>query len=125
MLRVLFPDVVPERLYLESLESAESRGATIYAEIIGSAINSGGQRNGGSMTAPNPLAVQRCITDALKDADISGNQIDAINGHLTATTKDTEEIKTGPKHWNGREVTFHYKFAKRNDRSLFKCKRKH
>tara|TARA_R110000850_G_scaffold268138_1_gene399449 strand:+ start:47311 stop:48600 length:1290 start_codon:yes stop_codon:yes gene_type:complete len=84
-------------LVLESLESAESRGATVYAEVIGSAINSGGQRNGGSMTAPNPLAVQRCITDTLKDADISGNEIDAINGHLTATTKDAEEVENWAK----------------------------
>ncbi len=84
-------------LVLESLESAEARGATIYAEIIGAAINSGGQRNGGSMTAPNPIAVQRCITDALKDAGISGKEIDAINGHLTATTKDAEEIQNWSK----------------------------
>jgi len=84
-------------LVLESLESAEARGATIYAEITGAAINSGGQRNGGSMTAPNPLAVQRCITDALKDAGISGKEIDAINGHLTATTKDAEEIENWSK----------------------------
>lgn len=84
-------------LVLESLESAEARGATIYAEIIGTAVNSGGQRNGGSMTAPNPLAVQRCITDALKDAGITGKEIDAINGHLTATTKDAEEIQNWSK----------------------------
>jgi len=84
-------------LVLESLGSAEARGATIYAEITGAAINSGGQRNGGSMTAPNPVAVQRCITDALKDAGISGKEIDAINGHLTATTKDAEEIENWSK----------------------------
>ncbi|MCR9181587.1 MAG: beta-ketoacyl-[acyl-carrier-protein] synthase family protein [Flavobacteriaceae bacterium] len=84
-------------LVLESLESAEARGATIYAEIIGAAINSGGQRNGGSMTAPNQIAVQRCITDALKDAGITGKEIDAINGHLTATTKDAEEIENWSK----------------------------
>jgi len=84
-------------LLLESLECAEERGATIYAEIIGSAINSGGQRNGGSMTAPNPIAVQRCITDALRDAGISGKEIDAINGHLTATSKDAEEIENWTK----------------------------
>ena len=84
-------------LVIESLESAEKRGATIYAEIIGSAINSGGQCNGGSMTAPNPIAVQRCITAALKDANISGKEIDAINGHLTATAKDAEEIANWTK----------------------------
>jgi len=38
-------------LMLESLESAEKRGATIYAEVLGGAINAGGQREGGTMTA--------------------------------------------------------------------------
>jgi 3-oxoacyl-(acyl-carrier-protein) synthase len=80
-------------LVLESLESALERNVSIYAEIIGVSINSGGQKNGGSMTAPNPLAVQQCIKEALTDAKISGKMIDTINGHLTATTKDPEEIQ--------------------------------
>lgn len=80
-------------MVLESLESASERGATIYGEIIGSSINSGGQRNGGSMTAPNSQAVQRCIKDALLDAQINATEIDLINGHLTATTKDPTEIQ--------------------------------
>ena len=80
-------------LVLESLESAIKRGAKIYAEIKGGAINSGGQREGGSMTTPNNNAVQRCIKDALKNASISAKEIDAINGHLTATTRDPVEIE--------------------------------
>jgi len=48
---------------------------------------------GGSMTAPNPTAVQRCIKDALKNAGIQGHEVDAINGHLTATFADPREIK--------------------------------
>lgn len=80
-------------LVLESLDSALERGATIYAEVLGGSVNSGGQRNGGTMTAPNSEAVQRCITDAIKDAGIKASEIDAINGHLTATVKDPVEIK--------------------------------
>ncbi len=80
-------------LLLEELESARARGAFIYAEILGGHINSGGQRNGGTMTAPNSLAVQRCINLAVKDADIKASEIDTINGHLTATIKDPVEIK--------------------------------
>jgi 3-oxoacyl-(acyl-carrier-protein) synthase len=80
-------------LMLESLDSAVERGATIYAEVLGGAINSGGQRNGGTMTAPNSEAVQRCITDAIKDSGIEANDIDIINGHLTATIKDPVEIE--------------------------------
>lgn len=80
-------------LVLEDLDEALKRGANIYAEVIGGAINSGGQRNAGTMTAPNSIAVQRCIADAIKDANIDANEIDAINGHLTATTKDALEIQ--------------------------------
>ena len=39
-------------LVLESLETALERGSRIYAEIAGVMVNSGGQRHGGSMTAP-------------------------------------------------------------------------
>ncbi|MFL2631819.1 MAG: beta-ketoacyl-[acyl-carrier-protein] synthase family protein [Candidatus Marisimplicoccus sp.] len=84
-------------LVLESLESALKRKATIYAEVLGGNINSGGQRNGGTMTAPNSEAVQRCIVDAIKDANIKGTEIDAINGHLTATIKDPIEIESWTK----------------------------
>ncbi|RZK12072.1 MAG: beta-ketoacyl-[acyl-carrier-protein] synthase family protein [Flavobacterium sp.] len=79
-------------LLLEDLETAVERGARIYAEVLGGNINSGGQRGGGTMTAPNPDAVQKCIKDAVKEAGISSEQIDAINGHLTATSKDSLEI---------------------------------
>ena len=39
------------------------------------------------MTAPNSEAVQSCIRGAIQDAGISAAEIDAINGHLTATDK--------------------------------------
>ncbi|WP_350285767.1 beta-ketoacyl-[acyl-carrier-protein] synthase family protein [uncultured Croceitalea sp.] len=80
-------------LVLESLESALARGATIYGEILGGNSNSGGQRSGGSMTAPNSMAVQRCIRAAMANANILPEAIDTINGHLTATTKDPAEIQ--------------------------------
>ncbi len=80
-------------LLLETLESALARGATIYAEILGGHVNNGGQRQGGSMTAPNSVAVQRCIKQAIANAGISPSEIEYINGHLTATIKDSTEIK--------------------------------
>ena len=79
-------------LLLESLDSAVERGAKIYGEVSGAAINAGGQRGSGSMTAPNNEAVQRCIKDAVNNAGIHSNEIDLINGHLTATSKDAAEI---------------------------------
>ena len=80
-------------LVLESLESALERNATIYGEVLGGAVNSGGQRNGGSMTAPNSMAVQRCIREALENSKVNPKDVDVINGHLTATGKDATEIE--------------------------------
>ncbi len=80
-------------LHLESLDTAIARGARIYAEVMGGAVNCGGHRNGGSMTAPNPVSVQRCISQAIADADIQPDEIDLINGHLTATGADPREVE--------------------------------
>lgn len=87
-------------LVLEDLESALARGATIYGEILGGSCNSGGQRGTGTMTAPNAIAVQKCIVDALEDAKVAANDIDLINGHLTATSKDSLEIENWTKALN-------------------------
>lgn len=80
-------------LLLESLESALERGVRIYAEVLGVAVNCGGQRGGGSMTAPNPEGVRRCVRSALADANIRPDEVDAINGHLTATGADPREVR--------------------------------
>ena len=79
-------------LLLESLDSALDRGVPIYAEVLGGHINSGGQRGNGSITAPNGQAVQRCIQQALKETGVSAAEVDVINAHLTATSKDPDEI---------------------------------
>jgi 3-oxoacyl-(acyl-carrier-protein) synthase len=79
-------------LLLESLESARRRGARIYAELLGGALNSGGHRQGGSMTAPNPQGVLRCIGLALENAGVRPEEVDLISGHLTATMGDPLEV---------------------------------
>ncbi|MBI2388043.1 MAG: beta-ketoacyl-[acyl-carrier-protein] synthase family protein [Deltaproteobacteria bacterium] len=79
-------------LVLENLESARARGARVYAEIIGGYVNCGGHRMGGSMTAPNPHGVQRCIRGAVAMAGVRPDRIGAINGHLTATFADPHEV---------------------------------
>jgi len=93
---------------LESLESAQNRGAKIYAEILGGAINNGGQRGGGSMTAPNSLAIQKCIKNAINDSNIDASEIDYINGHLTATIKDPDEIENWSIALNRKGEEFPY-----------------
>lgn len=80
-------------LILESLESARARGARIRGEFLGGALVCGGHRGGGSMTAPNPEGVRRCISDALVDAQREAVEVDAVNGHLTATAADPREMR--------------------------------
>lgn len=77
---------------LESLDSAIARGARIYAEITGGAVNCGGQRNRGSMTSGNPEGARRCIQQAIRSAGITPEEIDLISGHLTATKADATEV---------------------------------
>ncbi len=93
---------------LESLESAQNRNATIYAEVLGGAVNNGGQRGEGSMTAPNGVAIQKCIKNALESANISASEIDYINGHLTATIKDPDEIENWSLALDRKGVDFPY-----------------
>ena len=80
-------------LVLESLESALERNARIYGEVLGGAINSGGQQQGGTMTAPNKSGIVRCIKQALDATQIKPQEIDAISGHLTSTMFDPIEIE--------------------------------
>lgn len=80
-------------LVLEDLDFALARGAKIYAEVLGGATNSGGQRLGGTMTAASSAGVLRCIKESLERSNINPNQIDLISGHLTATNADKQEIQ--------------------------------
>jgi 3-oxoacyl-(acyl-carrier-protein) synthase len=80
-------------LVIEDLETAQKRGARIYAEILGSGLNSGGQRMGGSMTKPNVEGVRRCMRMALDSSGIAPKDIDLIAGHLTSTLGDVLEVE--------------------------------
>jgi 3-oxoacyl-(acyl-carrier-protein) synthase len=93
---------------LEDLETALARGVRIYAEVLGGNVNSGGQRGLGTMTAPNPVAVQKCIRNAIANAGIHAGDIDTINGHLTATSKDSLEIKNWSEALGRKGINFPY-----------------
>jgi 3-oxoacyl-(acyl-carrier-protein) synthase len=84
-------------LVLEDLDYALARGAKIYGELRGGSTNSGGQRNGGSMTAPGPEGVIRCIQEALNNSGVDASEIDLVSGHLTATMADKLEIQNWVK----------------------------
>lgn len=70
-------------LLLESLESAEKRGAVILAEITGFATNS----DPGSIANPDPACIADCMRQALDDAQVKPAQIDYVNAHATATVQ--------------------------------------
>ncbi|HVC09615.1 MAG TPA: beta-ketoacyl-[acyl-carrier-protein] synthase family protein [Elusimicrobiota bacterium] len=84
-------------LRLETLESAQKRGAEIICELISAFCNSGGQRDGGTMTFPNPDGVTRCIRRVIEDSGVSPDRISLINGHLTSTGADPREIASWMK----------------------------
>jgi 3-oxoacyl-(acyl-carrier-protein) synthase len=79
-------------LRLETLERAQKRGARILAELVAAFCNSGGQRDGGTMTFPNAEGVARCIKRVLSDSGVSPDKISLINGHLTSTGADPREV---------------------------------
>ena len=87
------PARAPGVLQLESLESALARGARIHAELLGGTVNCGGHRVGGSMTAPEPGRACSAASPARSPTRASGpSEVDAINGHLTATGADPKEV---------------------------------
>lgn len=83
-------------LLLETLESAEERGAHIYGEIIG--YGSTGDAYHISAPAENGEGSARAMQMALDDAEISPENVDYINAHGTSTELndryETQAIKT-------------------------------
>ena len=79
-------------IILEEYEHAKSRGAKIYAELIGGGLSSDAYH----ITSPHPdgLGVKAVIKNCLSNAGVSLEEVDAINTHGTSTPLgDVAELK--------------------------------
>ena len=73
---------------IERLQDAQARGAKIYGEIVGYAMNS----DASDFVLPNSTRQAECIELALGRAGISASDIDIVSSHATATEQgDIEE----------------------------------
>lgn len=76
-------------LVLETLESAQARGAKILAEIAGFGMSS----DASHITKPDQLGAERALRMALADGGIDPEEVDYINAHGTGTAvNDSMEI---------------------------------
>ena len=73
-------------IVLEELEHAKKRGAHIYAELIGFAMNSDAYH----ITAPDPSGIMpaECMLQCIKDAGIDPSEVNYVNAHGTSTHRN-------------------------------------
>lgn len=71
---------------VERLEDAQARGAKIYAEVVGHAVNS----DATDYVLPNSERQAQCMHAALKKAGMQPSDIDIVNTHATSTPSGDE-----------------------------------
>ncbi|WP_276369807.1 beta-ketoacyl-[acyl-carrier-protein] synthase family protein [Chryseolinea sp. H1M3-3] len=86
----LVPSGGAATVILESLESAQRRGAKILGEVIGYGFSS----NGEHISNPSVQGPARSLRMAMKSSGLSASEIDYVNAHATSTPAgDTSEAK--------------------------------
>ena len=86
----LIPSGGAATVIMESLESAQKRGATILGEVIGYGFSS----NGAHISNPTVEGPVRSLHRAIRDAGIMAADVDYINAHATSTPAgDASEAK--------------------------------
>ena len=71
-------------LVLETLESAQKRGAYIYAEILGYGLSC----DASDMAEPDPEGIVTAIQKSLQNSRVNIDQIDYISAHGTGTVEN-------------------------------------
>ena len=72
---------------LERLSDARARGAQIYGEIVGYAMNSDAH----DFVLPHPERQAECVRLALRRAGLQPENIDIVNTHATGTTTGDQQ----------------------------------
>jgi 3-oxoacyl-[acyl-carrier-protein] synthase II len=87
---------------LERLSDAKARGAKIYGEIAGYAMNS----DASDFVLPNPTRQAECVEKALASAGINADDIDIVSTHATGTASgDAQECDALRRVFAGSEST--------------------
>jgi 3-oxoacyl-[acyl-carrier-protein] synthase II len=88
---------------LERLDDARRRGAQIYGELVGYAMNT----DATDFVLPNPQRQAECLELALRRAGLAAEAIDIVSTHATGTTSgDAQECTALRQVFAGSEKTF-------------------
>jgi len=88
---------------LERLSDARRRGARVYGELAGYAINS----DASDFVLPNPERQAECVQLALRRAGLAAEQIDIVSTHATGTSSgDVQECTALRRVFAGCERTY-------------------
>jgi len=88
---------------LERLDDAKRRGAKIYGELAGYAINT----DATDFVLPNPERQAQCVELALRRAGLAAEQIDIVSTHATGTDSgDAQECDALRRVFGGSTKTY-------------------